>query len=112
MPNDDNTVNIGGKVVKPRLDFGAIAMFKKETGRNLFAMENEDFMDPEVLAALLYATAKRGEGGEDITMEDIYRMDISDMTAVSQAFGDVLQKQLPEAQPDPLPAKAKARSQK
>ena len=74
-------MKVNGKDVTLRLDLGAMKHFKELTGRNFFAI-GKDEMDPEILGAMVYCFAVRG--GSDITMDDVDRMEISELTEIEK----------------------------
>ena len=72
-------MKVNGKDVTLRLDLGAMKQFKELTGKNFFAL-GQDEMDPEMLGAMVYCFATRG--GSDITMDDVDCMDMEELSEI------------------------------
>lgn len=71
---------IKGKKVKLVLDLGAMKKFKETTGKNFFALGEE--VDPELLGALIQATAERG--GTTLTEEEVDSLSIRELNTLQK----------------------------
>ena len=67
-----------GNPLKLRMDLGAFKMVQKSTGKNPFKMGDD--MGPDMMAALLYATAKRG--GSKVTQDFIDSLTMTELAAL------------------------------
>ena len=86
-------MKVNGKEVTPKMDLGAMKIFKKTTGRSFLALD-EKSMDEEAIAGLIYACAARG--GSEITMDDVDSMSMQELV---DAQGEIEQL-MADFQPD------------
>ena len=88
---------INGKETELVMDFGAAKIVKAKTGKSFFALKADDFENDEVMGAVLYAMAKRGN--PDITEEDIEYLNLVEMGKALQ----LVTAGIKEFNPEPLP---------
>jgi hypothetical protein len=86
-------IEINGKKTTMRLDLGAVKIMNKLSGKNFLQLKEEDYADLEVMAALVYACAHRGN--KKITMEDVDSLKISELTDIVQAMGEMFGEFMP-----------------
>ena len=93
-------MNINGKETKPRLDLGAVKLFNKASGRNMFAIKEKEWNDPEVISALIYAVAHRGN--KEITMEDVDSLTMGELETAAKQVEIMMKEFIPEGKKSPL----------
>ena len=86
---------INGKEIKLKLDFGATRLMKKEHGINFYGISEERAGDPDVIAGIIMACAKRG--GNELTDEDIDNMTIPEIIAANEAIAKMVVEFMPES---------------
>ena len=86
-------IEIGTKKTTMRLDLGAVKIMNKLSGKNFLQLKEEDFADIEVMSALVYACAHRGN--KKITMEDVDNLKLNELTGIVQAMGDTFAEFMP-----------------
>lgn len=85
-------VEINGKKTVMRMDLGAIKLANKASGKNLLELKAKHFSDADVIAALIYGCAHRGN--KKITMDDVDSIKLTELgpitDAVMEAYGEFL----------------------
>lgn len=89
---------INGKEVDLRLDFGAVRLFNKETGKNMLALGGSEWQDPDIIAMLLMTCAKRGKS--ELSEEDIDNTTLPELFEIVQGLTKNF---APEAQEGDVP---------
>jgi len=92
------TMVINGKELKFRMDLGTLRVFQKKSQRNFFTLKEEEFGNPEVLHALLFAAASRG--GKKVTEADIDSMTLGEVMEAQNLIEQAISSFLPEPDPD------------
>ena len=87
-------VEINGKKTTMRLDLGAVRIMNKEGKKNFLTLKDEDFADPEVMAALIYACAVRGN--KKIVMDDVNNLTIAELMSIMRDMKNLVGDFLPE----------------
>lgn len=88
-------MELNGKEIKLKLDLGALKEVKKLTGKNFFAIKQQDF-DPDLYSALLYACAKRG--GSEISQSFIDNLPLRDVLKMQKVLDQLMGDFMPEGE--------------
>ena len=100
-------ITINNKKTELVLDLGALRIAKKETGVNILGARGEDFNDPDVIVAMIYGCANRGN--KKITMEDIETIKPSELEGIIECLEELFEDFVPEATGEgPLAGKPQA----
>jgi hypothetical protein len=99
MGSEYVAVKLGGKDRKLRFTWRAIRRLRKEHGVNILATTEEDFTDPDKVAAMLWAALL--EADPDIEVDDV-DFDLRELPAVVTALGQAMGNEEPGAEPDPF----------
>lgn len=100
-------ITINNKKTEMVLDLGALRIAKKETGVNILNVKGEDFNDPDVIVAIIYGCANRGN--KKITMQDVETIKPSELEEIMKSLEELFKDFAPEAAGEgPLAGKPQA----